>query len=94
MPLARWVGGIFLPSGWRFGTIVDVSQHRPRFTDEDLAVVLAALRARHAMSTGLRRHRIERLLARLEEATRGNPKWILGEYQQTHEDDLELDDDE
>jgi hypothetical protein len=43
------------------------------------------------MTRGLRRHRLERLAARLGEMTRGNPKWILDEEAQTHED--ELDDD-
>jgi len=40
------------------------------------------------MTTGLRRHRIERLATRLAEGGKGNPKWRLGEYPQTHEDQL------
>jgi hypothetical protein len=43
------------------------------------------------MTTGLRRHRIERLYGRLSEGGRGNPKLKLGEYEQTHEDELEED---
>jgi N6-adenosine-specific RNA methylase IME4 len=67
-----------------------MATHRPRLTDDDLALVLAALRARSAMTTGLRRHRIDRLTERLAEGTRGNPKWIHGQYEQTHEDELDL----
>lgn len=50
---------------------------------------MAALRARAAMTRGLRRHRIERLAERLAEGVRGNPKWIHSELSQTHEDDLD-----
>ena len=42
------------------------------------------------MTTGLRRHRIQRLVERLEEPMRGNPKWIHSEDSQTHEEDLDL----
>jgi hypothetical protein len=66
--------------------------HRVRLTDDDLALIVAALRSRAAMTRSLRRHRVERLAARLAEMTRGNPKFSLGEFEQTHED--ELDDDE
>ncbi len=62
---------------------------RVRLTPDDIALICAALRARAAMATGLRRHRIDRLTARLAEGTRGNPKWILDELGQTHEEDLE-----
>jgi hypothetical protein len=65
--------------------------HRIRLTDEDLELIVAALRSRAAMTRNLRRHRVERLAARLAEMSRGNPKWLLDEEQQTHED--ELDDD-
>lgn len=41
------------------------------------------------MTSGMRRHRIERLAARLAEGGRGNPKLRLGEYEQTHEDLVE-----
>ena len=64
---------------------------RPRLTDEDMALILAALRARAAMSGPIRRHRIERLAERLGENVRGNPKWIHSEDTQTHEEDLDWD---
>ena len=69
-----------------------MSSHRPRLTDDDLFLIIAALRARSAMASAKRRHRIERLVARLAEGVPGNPKWSLGEYEQTHEDELEDDD--
>jgi hypothetical protein len=65
--------------------------HRIRLSDDDLMLVIAALRARRAMSSGLRQHRVDRLIARLSEGKRGNPKMILGELEQTHEDELDLD---
>lgn len=63
--------------------------HRVRLTDEDLALIVAALRSRAAMTSKLRRHRVERLASRLAEMSRGNPKWLLDEYEQTHEEDLD-----
>lgn len=81
---------LFRPSD--YGTISPVSDHRIRLTDEDLALIVAALRARAAMARGKRRHRVERLASRLAEGVRGNPKLILGEYEQTHEDELEDED--
>lgn len=75
-----------------YGTIAPMNHSRPRLTTEDMALILAALRARAAMSGPMRRHRIERLAERLGEAVRGNPKWIHSEYTQTHEEDLEDDD--
>jgi len=74
-----------------YGTIGNVKDHRVRLTDEDLALVVSALRARAAMTRGLRRHRVERLAARLAEGVRGNPKWIIDEDGQTHEEDLDGD---
>jgi len=62
-------------------------------TDEDIALVVAALRARRAASTGLREHRIDRLIERLSEGGKGNPKWVHSEYSQTHEDLLDVDGD-
>lgn len=58
-------------------------------TDEDIALIVAALRARMAMTTSLRKHRVARLVERLSEMTRGNPKWIIDEEGQTHEEELE-----
>jgi hypothetical protein len=66
-----------------------MTDHRIRLSDEDLVLVIAALRARLAMARNLRAHRIQRLVARLSEGGRGNPKFMLGEYEQTHEDDLD-----
>jgi hypothetical protein len=66
-----------------------MSDHRVRLTDEDLELIVAALRARRAMATGLREHRVDRLVARLAEMSRGNPKLSLGEIEQTHEDELD-----
>lgn len=63
--------------------------HRVSLTAEDIDLIVASLRARAAMTTGLRRHRIERLASRLAEGGRGNPKFKLGEYEQTHEADLD-----
>lgn len=65
-----------------------MQDHRVRLSDDDIALIVSALRARAAMAGELRRHRIERLAARLAEGGRGNPKWRLNEEQQTHEDDL------
>lgn len=62
-----------------------------RLSAEDTSLIVAALRARAAMTTGMRRHRIERLAERLAEGTRGNPKWIHSVETQTHEEDLEDD---
>ena len=69
-----------------------MSDHRIRLSDDDVSLIVSALRARAAMTTSLRRHRLERLAMRLAEGSRGNPKLILGEYEQTHEE--ELDDEE
>lgn len=66
-----------------------MSERRIRLTDEDIDLICAALRARAAMARGLRAHRLERLAARLAEGGRGNPKWRLDEYQQTHEDEID-----
>jgi hypothetical protein len=68
-----------------------MSEHRVRLSDEDLTLIIAALRARRAMSLGLRQHRIDRLVSRLAEGRRGNPKFTLGEDEQTHEDELDPD---
>jgi hypothetical protein len=66
-----------------------MTDHRVRLSDEDLALIVAALRARAAMAGPIRRHRIERLATRLAEGVRGNPKWIHDEIGQTHEEDLD-----
>jgi hypothetical protein len=72
-----------------FGTIGLVTDHRIRLSDDDLLLIVAALRARAAMAKGMRAHRIARLAERLAEGGRGNPKWRLDELGQTHEDELE-----
>ncbi len=64
--------------------------HRISLTAEDIALIVAALRARRAASTGMREHRIDRLIERLDEGSRGNPKWIHTEPSQTHEEELEF----
>lgn len=66
-----------------------MADRRIRLTDDDIDLIVAALRARAAMAGPMRRHRIERLADRLAEGGRGNPKWRLDEYGQTHEDELE-----
>lgn len=68
-----------------------MADKRIRLTDDDIALIVASLRARAAMAGELRRHRIERLANRLAEGGRGNPKLRLGEYEQTHEDELDAD---
>jgi len=78
-------------SGEDYGTITLMSDHRIRLTDEDLALIISALRARRPMTRGMRAHRICRLETRLAEGLRGNPRWRLGEYEQTHEDQLDED---
>ena len=61
-------------------------------TDEDLSLIVSALRARAAMTVKARRHRVERLAARLQELTPGNPKWILDTRGQMHENEIDWDD--
>jgi len=78
---------------YAYGTIGLVRDHRIRLTDQDVALILAALRARRAMARELREHHIDRLIARLAEMAPGNPKLVHGEYEQTHEDELEEDGD-
>jgi N6-adenosine-specific RNA methylase IME4 len=65
-----------------------MSDHRIRLSDDDLSLIVAALKARAAMAGPLRRHRIDRLAERLAEGVRGNPKWIHSEPSQTHEDEV------
>jgi len=65
-----------------------MAEHRIRLTDEDMAQIVAALRARAAMRRGAAAHRVWRLAERLSEIHRGNPKWMIDEYRQTHEEDL------
>ena len=69
-----------------------MKDRRVRLTDEDIALIVAALRSRAAMTRGLRRHRVERLAERLAEGGRGNPRWRLDEFGQTHEDLLDAED--
>ena len=69
-----------------------VPPHRISLDDADILLIVSALRARRAMSNGLREHRIDRLITRLSEGRQGNPKLTLGEYEQTHEDELDAED--
>lgn len=55
-----------------------VSDHRIRLTDEDIALIVASLASRRAMSRGSRRLQIDRLIARLSDGGAGNPVWRLG----------------
>lgn len=71
-----------------YGTIVVMADHRIRLTDEDILLIVSALRARAAMAGPARRHRIDRLASRLMEGRPGNPQWLLDEHGQTHEEDL------
>ena len=64
-----------------------MSEHRLRLTDEDLDLIVAALRSRMAMTRGPRRHRVARLVERLADIGRGNPKWRLEALSQAHEDE-------
>lgn len=66
-----------------------MGDHRIRLSDDDLGLIVAALKARAAMAGPMRAHRITRLADRLGECSRGNPKLSLGEYEQTHEDQLD-----
>ena len=71
-----------------------MGDHRVRLNDDDIGLIVAALRARAAMTRGLRKHRVERLAERLAEMAPGNPRWRLDEYGQLHEDLIEIEDDE
>jgi hypothetical protein len=66
-----------------------MADHRVRLSDEDIALIVSALKARSAMTRDLRRHRVHRLIVRLSECGRGNPKFMFGVYEQSHEEDLE-----
>jgi hypothetical protein len=65
-----------------------MGDHRVRLNDDDLSLIVSALRARAAMTSGLRRHRVERLYERLGDLARGNPRWRIDEEGQTHEEEL------
>jgi len=67
-----------------------MTDHRIRLTDGDIALIVAALRARLAMTTAKRAHRVRRLVSRLSELQPGNPKLFLGEDEQTHEEQLDI----
>lgn len=62
--------------------------HRVRLSDEDLDLIVAALRARAAMARGLRLHRVERLASRLADLAPGNPQWRIDADEQLREDRL------
>lgn len=61
-----------------YGTIGLMSNHRVRFTDYELAWVVAALKARAAGVSPTHRREILRLADRLAECSPGNPFWALG----------------
>lgn len=54
-----------------------MEQHRIRLGEKDLELLRAALRSRRAATSGTRRWHLDRLLIRLEENVRGNPRWIF-----------------
>jgi hypothetical protein len=64
-------------------------EKRLRLSDDDIDLIVAALRARGAMTRGLRRHRIDRLAERLSDGRKGNPRWRLDDLGQMHEEDIE-----
>jgi len=66
-----------------------MNDRRIRLTDDDIALIVSALRARAAMTRGLRAHRVARLADRLAEGGRGNPRWRLDDFGQTRENELE-----
>jgi len=72
-------------------TIGLMKPHRISLTDDDIVLIVAALRARMAMTASLRKHRVARLVERLSEGSKGNPKWIHSEPTQTHEDEIDPD---
>ena len=62
--------------------------------DDDLSLIVAALRSRAAMTSSLRRHRIERLAERLADLAPGNPRWRIDDASQTQEELLADDQEE
>lgn len=71
-----------------------MADHRIRLSDDDLSLICAALRSRAAMTTGVRQHRVERLIARLAEGGTGNPRWRIDPAGQLREDSPEFELDE
>ncbi len=53
-------------------------QHRIRLSDDELARIVSALKARMAMRHGQSAVDDQRLIERLEECNPGNPAWRLG----------------
>lgn len=64
-----------------------MADHRIRLQDADIALIVAALKSRRAMTGGVRQHHVDRLIARLEEGTRGNPRWLIDEEGQLWENE-------
>jgi hypothetical protein len=60
------------------GTIDSMNVHRPRLTDSDMSLVVSALRARLAMTTGDRRRQCAHLIERLEDSGPGSPRQRFG----------------
>jgi len=58
---------------------------RVSLTEEDRFLIISALQARRASSGETRQHHIDRLIARLGENRRGNPKFIFDADSQEHE---------
>jgi hypothetical protein len=55
-----------------------VKDHRVRLTDDDLDLIVSALKARVAMAGPERAARIGRLVHRLTERVPGNPDFTIG----------------
>jgi ribosomal protein L44E len=52
-----------------------MKQHRIRLDDDDIALIVSALRSRAGMAGAERLDRCARLVERLTEGSRGNPKF-------------------
>jgi len=52
-----------------------VKDHRIRLTDDDIALIVSALRSRAGIAGAERLDRCARLIARLTEGARGNPQF-------------------
>ena len=51
-----------------------MSEHRVRLTDDDEALIVAALSARMAMLSGVKRAQAQRLIERFLDSRAGNPE--------------------
>lgn len=70
LPSLRFLGA--------YGTIGPVKQYRIRLTTDDLDLIVAALSARYAGLSAVRRYHARELMRRLAEPEPGNPRWRFG----------------